>query len=211
LLFDRMVAFHVQRGVGVPIGAAEFYSGLKQKFPERDGMYFLPDQVAEYDRRRLQVKALAQLALFVTDERSAIQWLRQELERQSQTYQQIQPKFLKELHQADHEQLPELQELLHQNFLEDERHRWYVPDPNKQADLEKLREKALLQEFDEYKTSKRLKVFRTEAVRAGFKSAWAARDYQTILSVAAKLPEDVLQEDQTILMYFDNSSMRVGG
>jgi hypothetical protein len=153
------------------------------------------------------------LALFVNDERSAIQWLRQELERQPQTYQQIQPKFLKELHQADHEQLPELQELLDQNFLEDERHRWYVPDPNKQLDLEKLREKALLQEFGEYKTSKhkRLKVFRTEAVRAGFKSAWAAREYQTILSVASKLPEDVLQEDPTILMYFDNASMRVDG
>ena len=28
--------------------------------------------------------------------------------------------------------------------------RWYVPDPNKQADLEKLREKALLREFNGY-------------------------------------------------------------
>lgn len=211
LLFDRMVAFHVQRGVAVPMGAAEFYSGLKQKFPERDGMYFLPEQVAEYDRLRLQVKEIAQLALFVSDERSAIQWLRRELEQQPQTYQQIQPKFLKELHQADHEQLPELRELLQQNFLEDEKRRWYVPDPNKQLDLEKLREKALLREFEEYKASKqkRLKTFRTEAVRAGFKAAWAARDYKTIVAVAQKLPEDVLQEDQTILMYYDNASMRV--
>lgn len=213
LLFDRMVAFHIQRGATVPLSAAEIYAGLSQKFPERDGMYFLADQVAEYDHRRLQVKELAQLDLFVSDERSAIQWLRQQLEREPQTYQEIQPKFLKELHQADHEQLPELQELLSQNFLEDEQLRWYVPDPNKQLDLDKLREKALLQEFAEYKTTKhkRLKVFRTEAVRAGFKSAWAAREYQTILSVAAKLPEDVLQEDQTILMYFDNASLRVNG
>lgn len=212
LLFDRMVAFHIQRGATVPLSAAEFYAGLKQKFPERDGMYFLPDQVAEYDRRRLQVKELAQLELFVNDERSAIQWLRQQLERGPQTYQQIQPKFLKELHQASHERLPELRELLEQNFLEDEQHRWYVPDPNKQLDLEKLREKALLREFEEYKASKqaRLKVFRTEAVRAGFKAAWAARDYQTIVSIAQKLPEDVVQEDQTILMYYDNASMRLG-
>jgi hypothetical protein len=28
LLFDRMVAFHVQRGVTVPLSAAEFYAGL---------------------------------------------------------------------------------------------------------------------------------------------------------------------------------------
>ena len=31
------------------------------------------------------------------------------------------------------------------------RDRWYVPDPNKAGDLEKLREKALLKEFEEYK------------------------------------------------------------
>jgi hypothetical protein len=175
-------------------------------------MYFLPEQVPNYDRRRLQVTEVVQLALFVSDERSAIQWLRQQLERQRPTYQQIQPRFLKELHQAGHERLPELSELLHQNFLEDDDNRWYVPDPNRQLDLEKLRDKALLQEFAEYKTSKqkRLKVFRTEAIRAGFKSAWAARDYQTIVSVAERLPQDVVQEDQTILMYYDNASMRTG-
>jgi hypothetical protein len=47
-------------------------------------------------------------------------------------------------------------------------------------------------------------------VRAGFKTAWAARDYQTIVTVAAKLPEEVVHEDQTILMYYDNASMRMG-
>ncbi len=211
LLFDRMVAFHIQRGATVPINAVEFYAGLKQRFPERDGMYFLPDETAEYDRRRLQVKEVAQLTLFVDDERTAIQWLRQQLELEPQSYQQIQPKFLRELHQADHEQLPELQEMLQQNFLEDQKHRWYIPDPNKQLDLEKLREKALLREFEEYQAvkQKRLRTFRTEAVRAGFKAAWAARDYQAIVSVAQKLPDDVLQEDRTILMYYDNASMRV--
>lgn len=32
--------------------------------------------------------------------------------------------------------------------------RWYVPDSNKAGDLEKLRERALLREFDEYLESK---------------------------------------------------------
>lgn len=31
--------------------------------------------------------------------------------------------------------------------------RWYVPNPNKEADLEKLREKTLLKEFEDYKIS----------------------------------------------------------
>ena len=51
LLFDRMVAFHVQRGVTVPLSAADFYAGLEQRFPAREGMYFLPDQAAEYDKK----------------------------------------------------------------------------------------------------------------------------------------------------------------
>ena len=213
LLFDRMVAFHVQRGATVPLGAAEFNAGLMQRFPERDAMYFLPEQVSEYDKARLSVKDVAQFELFVNDERTAIQWLRQLLHREPQSYQDIQPQFLRELHQAGHERLPELREILEQNFLEDDQRRWYVPDPNRQVDLERLREKALLKEFEEYKASKdkRLKVFRTEAVRAGFKAAWASRDYHVIVSVAERLPDAVVQEDQTILMYFDNASMRLGG
>jgi len=90
--------------------------------------------------------------------------------------------------------------------------RWYVPDPSKLADLEKLREKDLLKEFDECRRSKqnRLKVFRLEAVRAGFKASYDRQDYKTIVEVAAKLPETVLQEDEKLLMYYDVASMRLG-
>jgi DNA-directed RNA polymerase subunit RPC12/RpoP len=41
LIFDRMVAFHIQHQVAVPLSAQEFYAGLVQRFPERDGMFFL--------------------------------------------------------------------------------------------------------------------------------------------------------------------------
>jgi len=191
----------------------EFYAGLKQRLPERDGMYFLPHQVAEYDRRRMQVSKVEQLALFVTDEKSAIQWLRRELDPATgsgpQTYQDLQPKFLRELHQARHEALPELSDVLAQNFLKDEQDRWYVPDPARQEDLEKLRERSLLREFQEYAQGKgRLRVFRTEAVRAGFKHAWHERDYRFIVNVAERLLASVLQEDAGLLMYYDNALMR---
>ncbi len=212
LLFDRMVAFHVQRGITVPISAADLYAGLRQRFPERDGMYFLADQVSEYDRKRMTVKGLEQLSLFVHDEKSAVQWLRQELKDTPQTYQDIQPKFLQQLHNKDkHEKLPELLDVLKQNFLIDEENRWFIPDPNKQADLEKLREKALLKEFEEYTINKgKLKLFRTEAVRAGFKKAWANKDYATIRDIGERLPGSILQEDSTLLMYYDNAIMRAG-
>jgi len=247
LLFDRMVAFHVQRGVTVPMSAAEFYAGLTQRFSERDGMYFLPDQVAEYDKKRMTVREMLQLQLFVSDEASAIQWLKQQLTKKPQTFQELHPQFLKEIGGwQKHEKPLELSELLEQNFLrydgkgevpnqihsylstnfkelrnlpkDDEslrakgKDRWYVPDPNKAGDLEKLRERSLLKEFEDYRTSsqKRLKVFRLEAVRAGFKKAWQERDYATIITVARKVPENVLQEDPKLLMWYDQALTRSG-
>jgi hypothetical protein len=68
MLFDRMVAFHVQRGILVPLSAAEFYEGLTQRFEYRDGMYFLADQVDEYDKKKQTVSELRQLELIVRDD-----------------------------------------------------------------------------------------------------------------------------------------------
>ena len=86
-----------------------------------------------------------------------------------------------------------------------------TPDPNKAGDLEKLREKALLKEFGEYRQfPKKLKVFRLEAVRAGFKKAWQDRDYATIIAVAEKIPNNVLEEDPKLLMWYDQAITRMG-
>ena len=38
LLYDRMVAYHVLRGVAVPLAAAEFRQGLAARFAQRDEM-----------------------------------------------------------------------------------------------------------------------------------------------------------------------------
>jgi hypothetical protein len=91
--------------------------------------------------------------------------------------------------------------------------RWYVPDPNRARDLEKLREAALHKEFEIYKQngSKKLKVFRLEAVRAGFGKAWHDKDYGTIIEAAKKIPETVLQEDPKLLIYYDNALDRMEG
>ena len=211
ILYDRMIAFHVQRAISVPISASDFYVGLHQRFPERDGMYFLPEQVVEYDKKRMQVNSVEQLSLHVHDEKSAIQWIRQQLEIKPQTYQDLSPKFVRELYRLSFEKLPELLEILDQNFLQDNQHRWYIPNPDKKFDLEKLREKMLLKEFEIYKNSTgKLKVFRIEAIRAGFKKSWLDQDYKTIIEVSKRLPDIVLQEDSTLLMYYDNSSTRYG-
>ena len=80
----------------------------------------------------------------------------------------------------------------------------------KAIDLEKLRTRALLREFATYTEGRgKLKLFRTEAIRAGFAAAWRERDYMTITGVAERLPEPVLQEDPDLLMYYDTASLRV--
>lgn len=210
LLFDRMVAYHIMNGIAVPIDAGDFYKGLDDRFLKRDNMYFLHDQINEYDNARI-VSELEpiQFSMFVNDEKSAIAWLYHQLE-EPQTYSEIQPKFMKEAKAAKYEKMPELGELLQENFLQDNEGRWYIPDPNKAGDVIKLREKRLLKEFEEYLVGKgKLKVFRTEAVRVGFAKLWKDKDYENIVKVGNRLPETVIQEDDKLLMYYDIALSRV--
>ncbi len=247
MLFDRMVAFHVQRGILVPVSSAEFYEGLTQRFEYRDGMYFLADQIDEYDKKKHTVSELKQLELIVRDEFSAVQWLRQQLTEKPQHFADLQPQFMRETGGwSKEEQRLELSEILRLNFfcydgkgevpvqirnyLSKNFHelrglakdapalqakandRWYVPDPNKAVDLEKIRERELLKTFEEYRASgvKKIKVPRLEALRAGFRRAWDQRDYAMIVEVAAKIPETILQEDSKLLMFYDNAATRLG-
>ena len=45
-VFDRMVAWFVRHDDLVPLSTEEFLDGLRSRFPERDGMVFLPEQTA---------------------------------------------------------------------------------------------------------------------------------------------------------------------
>ncbi|MCU0550076.1 MAG: site-specific DNA-methyltransferase [Leptolyngbya sp. Prado105] len=248
ILYDRLIAYYVLHGYDVPLSSQDFQTGLIQRFAERDGMIFLPEQVAEYDRKRLSIAQAPQLDLFVFDERTSIDWLLNFLKRRPSTYQEIQPEFMQQLSASwrKYETRPELSELLRANCLcydgqgdvpsqihsylssnyKDMRNlakddpalvakakeRWYVPDPNKAGDLEKLRERELLRQFETYQQAKQkqLKEFRLEALRTGFKKAWQERNYQSIMDVGRKIPEATLQEDEKLLMYYDQSVTRIG-
>lgn len=246
ILFDRMVAWFVRHSVPVPLSSQEFQDGLRGRFPERDGMVFLHEQVTEYDKKRAQVAQAPQMELFVSDERSAIDWAADYLKARPSTYQDIHPEFIKQLGAGwkKHETRPELAALLEANFLRYEgagevpsqihrylstnfhdlrgleksdprlvaraQDRWYVPDPNKAQDLEKKREKALLREFEQYKTftGRKIKESRLEVLRAGFRAAWLVKDYATILAIAHKLPDETLQEDEKLLTLYDMALTR---
>jgi 16S rRNA G966 N2-methylase RsmD/predicted RNA-binding Zn-ribbon protein involved in translation (DUF1610 family) len=211
LLFDRMVAYHIMNGIPVPIDATDFYKGLDEKFLKRDGMYFLPDQVNEYDTARIKMDVEPiQFELFVSNEKSAIAWLYQQLDT-PQTYAELQPKFMQEVKSVDrYEDMPELSVMLDENFIQDDKGRWYIPDRTKEGDVAKLREKNLWKEFESYMNSKgKLKLFRSEAIRVGFSRLWKDKNYQAIVDMAERLPEQTIQEDDKLLMYYDISLSRV--
>jgi 16S rRNA G966 N2-methylase RsmD/DNA-directed RNA polymerase subunit RPC12/RpoP len=212
LLFDRMVAYHVMNGIPVPLDAVDFYKGLDERFLKSDSMYFLQDQINAYDiaRKTAELENM-QMLLTVDDEKSAISWLYKELEV-PHTYAEIMPKFMQEIRSvAKYEKLPELSILLEENFIQDENGKWYIPDLTKSGDIAKLREKRLLKDFEEYiKSTGKIKNFRTEAIRAGFARLWKDKNYEVIIKVAERLPEEVIQEDEKLLMYYDISLGRVG-
>ena len=246
ILFDRMVAWFVQNGTPVPLSSQEFQAGLETRFVNRDGMIFLPEQVARYDRRRAQSLVAPQIELFVSDERSSIDWLTKFLRDRPSTYQEIHPKFVSQLDVGwkKHEEKPELADLLSDNFLiydgsgyvpsqihsflstnyKDMRglekdnsrlrgkakDRWYVPDPNKARDLEAKRERALLKEFESYKATSRgkLREVRLEVLRAGFDAAWKAGYNETIVKVAERIPDNLLQEDEYLVQLYDMARTR---
>ncbi|MBN2287371.1 MAG: hypothetical protein JXI43_13050, partial [Tissierellales bacterium] len=85
-------------------------------------------------------------------------------------------------------------------------------DPDKAGDVEKLQERALLREFETYKTGKKkIQPYRKLAVQAGFKKAYIENDYQTIIEIAERLPHGDLEEDPKLLMWYDLAKTRLEG
>ena len=68
--------------------------------------------------------------------------------------------------------------------------------------------KALLKEFKIYvdvaqKPKAKIKEARVEALRAGFKQCYVDKDFQTIVTVGNKIPQNLLTEDEVLLQFYD--------
>ena len=213
ILYDRLISYYIQHGYQIPMDAQEFQAGLRERFIERDGMYFTAPQAAEYEEKRKHTSEFVPMGLIVSDEANGIEWLKLQL-KEPKTYQEISPEWMQAvngLRKGD--VLPELKDILEENFIEDETGHWHVPDLEKQIDLEKLKHKSLMKEFNLYKEMAqkpraRIKEVRVEALREGFKQCFKDKDFATILLLGDKIPQNILTEDEQLLQYYDIAQMR---
>ena len=216
ILFDRLIAFYVQKGLPVPIDAGKFQKGLRERFIERDGMFFTNEQVQEYDKKKADNPEFIQLSILVSSEQDGVMWLKNLLAEKPLAYQDIQPLWMQALAGVRKgDILPELAIILEENFLKDDSGKWYAPDPEKEADLEKVRSKHLLKQFNSYKEeaseprTKKIKEVRVEALRAGFKQCYQDKDFKSIVTIGDKIPNNLLMEDEVLLQFYDIASSRV--
>lgn len=217
ILYDRLISYYVQHGWAIPMDAGEFQQMLRNSFIERDGMFFTASQALQYEEQRAKTTEFVSLALIVSSEAEGIAWLNRELGQKPQTYQELQPEWMKAMVTPKKgDRLPELMEILEENFIKDDDDRWRKPDAERAADLEIMRQKKMAREFALYAEqaskpkAKRMKDCRLEVLRYGFKDCYKRKDYATIISVGDHIQESLLLEDEFLLQYYDNAAERSG-
>ena len=215
ILYDRLISFFVLRGYNIPISSQDFQKGLRERYIEIDGMFFTAYQAAEYNQMKEKSSGIVPMALFIGCEADGIEWLKREL-FVPKAYQEIHPSWMSNLVAPKKgDVLPELATILEENFIKDEDGKWRKPDSEKAADLEILRGKKLMKEFNLYleqaskPKAKRMKDTRLEVLRYGFKECYKQKNYQAIVTVGDHIQESLLQEDEVLLQYYDIASMRV--
>ena len=215
ILYDRLISYYVQHGYAIPLDSQEFQKGLRERFVERDGMFFTAPQAAEYEEKKIKSPGFVPMGIIVSDEANGIEWLKNELRDNPQTRQDIYSEWTKAVvgvRKGD--KIPELDTLLEENFIKNEDDTWRLPNAEDDVDLEKLRTKALLKEFKIYlevcrKPRGKLKDVRVEAVRAGFKQCYSDKNFADIILVGDRIPQNLLTEDEILLQYYDIASSKV--
>lgn len=216
ILHDRMVSYYICNGGLIPISLSDFQIGLKERFVERDEMFFTPSQAAEYDEKKKLAPEFVPMGIIVSDEANGIQWLKNNLNGSPKTYQELQPDWMQAIKGVrQNDIIPELKQLLDENFIEDTGGKWRLPNIQDDKDVNALRTKSLLKEFKVYADTAinqpraKIKEARVEALRAGFKQCYVDKDFQTIVTVGNKIPQNLLTEDEVLLQFYDIASSKI--
>jgi DNA modification methylase/rubredoxin len=216
MLYSKYLAYYVQHGYQVMYNGEQFYRALLQwGLEERDGYWFSDEaQANEYEKRKAKTFGKggiqAQAVLFVSDERSARQWIWNFLD-QPKSYDEIYTDFVKAL-QTSEDEIPEVKTILEESFVRTNGH-WKRPDQLTQAELEKKRQERLLRQFEEYlstaKANQKLKEVRLEAVIAGFTECYRSGRYKDILTIGRKLDKSLLENSTDLYDFIDIAEAKV--
>lgn len=208
ILYDRLISYYVQHGYPVPMDARQFQEGLRERYLEQDGMFFNATQAAEYEQKRKNTTGFVPMGIIVSDEANGIEWLRNLLRTTPKTYQEIQPDWMQAINGVrKNDILPELRDILDENFIEEPDGKWRLPNIQDDVDKTALRTKALLREFRKYvekaqMPKSNITEARVEALRAGFKQCYIDKDFATTVMVAEKIPQNLLHEDGVLLQHY---------
>ena len=189
--------------------------GLDARYIKRDGVYFSASHAMEYERLKSGSQSFVPMALFISSEAEGIEWLKIRLQ-QPKSYKEIHPEWIKDLSSSKKgDKVPELIEILEENFIKDEDEKWHIPDLEDSVQLEAIRTKRMLKEFNIYleqaklPKSGRIANTKLEVLRFGFKECNKAKNYKDIVLVGDHIEETLLMEDEQLLMYYLKASKRV--
>ena len=169
-LHSKFIAQYIQNGFEVRLDASKFYDLLRENFEERDGYWFTYEQIPIYEQklllhRKLAEEDLNQTILGITDEKSAIVWLAQFLNK-PKTYDEIFIEFSKNL-LTSVDKIPELGTILEENFST-ESGKYRLPSDMERKEKLEVRDKRLMKEFDEIfekaQSTNKIKEVRKEAI-----------------------------------------------
>lgn len=217
MLYSKYLAYYIQHGYQVAYNGEQFYRALGQwGLEERDGYWFADEaQAHEYEGRKARSfgkKGIApQAVLFISDEKSARQWVWNFLD-EPKSYSEIYTKFVPAL-QTSEDEIPPLKTLLDESFVMSSGD-WKRPDQLTQAELEHKRLERLLRQFNEYlaaaKAGQKLKEVRKEAVIAGFTECYRAGKFQDIITLGGKLDKRLLEETPELFDFVDIAEAKIG-
>ncbi len=146
----------------------------------------------------------------------AIEWLKVRLIKKSENFNEMMPDFrIATQSLRNRGTLPELQDILIENFIQETDGKWRNLSPKGVKDREALRHKVFLKVFTGYlptisqSRSKKLKEVQVEALCSGFKNSWEQKDFKTIVIPSDMIPQNILLEDEQLLMYYDITKDRL--
>ncbi len=221
ILYSKMVGYYIQRGYEINYDAKSFYKMLKENFVQEDGFWFTTHQIESYleYKKKMKLEGMEDIKsgaslLFVNDEKSALVWLYNFLSG-PKTFSDISIAF-NQLANLQDDNVPELKELLEQNFIQENGKYRRPKDESEHNTITEKRQKNLRREFEtllvQAQTQKgKIKLVRKEALAYGFELCYKDKRFTDILTIAKKLDKKILENSGELNDFVEAAEIMVEG